>query len=355
MPAGLQLRTDCTISGRPSEIAEARLQIRVAAAGVINTIVVNAEIQVNGPILAFPNRALMGTLAIGEVVNDDPTVSNWTPAPDLVSNWTYAIVSGTLPPGLALDPTTGRIAGTAQVGGVYNTYIQATLQTQFGSFQPFTVGYAANVDVPTLGYSADPLATPVAYVSHTVFDLAPDSRRLPAQCRHFGRPLQPHIASRSLGRRCRRDQRNSGRAAELQGLPPLAGHVDVQRRQHAHTGRPVPDDGGAGDLSLPIRQPARRCQRGVRRALQLGAHDHAAQPRPFAARRHAGLHAIAWLLHTSPRSLDGPRHGRRLGNAHGTGRLSLLRPGAHHEQRRELDLSGQSLRGCSIKKPTGPG
>jgi uncharacterized protein YhjY with autotransporter beta-barrel domain len=67
--------------------------------------------------------------------------------------YTYIVLSGTLPPGLALDPSTGVLSGTPTTGGSYNFTIQAS--DQFGNTgtrtYPLNVGTSSlTVSPPTL-------------------------------------------------------------------------------------------------------------------------------------------------------------------------------------------------------------
>lgn len=170
LPEGLQLRSDCTISGRPTEATRAWVDIRVRAVGVINTIDVRAEVQVEGPRVNYTNPLSLGALPIGSPVSDDPRVWNWTAAPDLSISWIYRLSSGsTLPTGLTLDPATGRISGTTQATGIYSAEIWGTLQTQFGTFETYRTPYQLNVNVPAIGYPGNSVT---AYVSQP-FTLAP--------------------------------------------------------------------------------------------------------------------------------------------------------------------------------------
>lgn len=43
-----------------------------------------------------------------------------------VTPYTWAVVAGVLPAGLALDPTTGAITGTPSEGGVFSFTVQVT-------------------------------------------------------------------------------------------------------------------------------------------------------------------------------------------------------------------------------------
>ncbi len=169
LPAGLQLNSNCSISGRATEATRTWITVRVGADRVINTIDVGAEVQVNGPGLLYPDRLFLGALTFGTVVNDDPRLTNWTAAADLSMSWSYSLTGGNLPPGLALDPVSGRVTGTTQTAGSYTAQIQGTLQTQFGTFQTYATSYSVNVNVPTLGY---PSSSPTAWVSQP-FSLAP--------------------------------------------------------------------------------------------------------------------------------------------------------------------------------------
>jgi hypothetical protein len=169
LPAGLQLNSNCTITGRATEATRTWITVRVGADRVINTIDVGAEVLVNGPGLWYPERLFLGALPIGTLVNDDPRPTNWTAAPDLSMSWSYSLTGGSLPPGLTLDPVSGRVSGTTQTGGSYSAQIQASLQTQFGTFQTYATSYSVNVNVPTLGY---PNSASTAWLSQP-FSLAP--------------------------------------------------------------------------------------------------------------------------------------------------------------------------------------
>ncbi len=160
MPAGLQLRSDCSIVGRATQPGISVITIRVAASGVSNTLDFPKAVQVNGPTTDYQNGTLQN-VPLGTVVNDFPSVRYWTPGGDLSIAWSYRVQSGSLAPGLSLDPVTGRVSGTLQTVGVYSALIVATLQTQFGTFETSPTSYGVNVDVPVVRY--DNVGT--AYVS----------------------------------------------------------------------------------------------------------------------------------------------------------------------------------------------
>ncbi len=60
--------------------------------------------------------------------------------------YNYSVSSGTLPMGLTLDPTTGRLSGTPSTAGTYNFTITAT----DGSLCPGSHDYALVIDCRTI-------------------------------------------------------------------------------------------------------------------------------------------------------------------------------------------------------------
>lgn len=159
MPAGLQLRSDCSIAGRATQPGLNVITIRVAASGVSNTLDLPKAVQVNGPAVTYQHSMLQNT-PLGTLVNDHPSVLYWIPGADLSITWSYRLQSGSLPPGLTLDPVSGLVSGTLQTVGVHSGLIVATLQTQFGTYEASPTGYGINVDVPVIRYTGG-----TAYVS----------------------------------------------------------------------------------------------------------------------------------------------------------------------------------------------
>lgn len=174
LPAGLQLQSDCTITGRPVEATRTWLTVRVGAVNVSNTIDVIADVTVEGPRLVYPDHLYDAPLGIGSTVNDFPSTSGWTAAGDLSMSWSYSFHSGSLPDGLSFDPVTGRVSGTVQNSGNYLAFIKGTLQTQFGTYETYEGGYRASVGVPAVQYptAGAGINTAIAYISQP-FNLVP--------------------------------------------------------------------------------------------------------------------------------------------------------------------------------------
>jgi len=166
VPPGMTVGGDCVLSGRPAQAGSFNFELQVGADGASNTIDVGATAVVTGPMVMYTPRTFTTALNVGDTVNDTPTVMNWTSSSDVNMSWRYSVVSGTLPTGLALDPSTGRISGSAQSNGIFSASIQATLTTQFGVFQPTITTYTANVNVPYIGYGSSDQLT--VYISQPV-------------------------------------------------------------------------------------------------------------------------------------------------------------------------------------------
>lgn len=120
IPAGMTLNSNCSITGTPLVGGSFPIVVRLGASGVSNTLDWNGAVLVLGPSVTYtvPSSMMVGTSY------DVPTFNNfWTAGPD--DAVTYAIASGSLPDGLSIDPTTGRISGTATTEGTYTFKIAA--------------------------------------------------------------------------------------------------------------------------------------------------------------------------------------------------------------------------------------
>ncbi|MCT7317434.1 putative Ig domain-containing protein [Ralstonia sp. CHL-2022] len=120
IPAGMTLNSDCSITGTPLVGGSFPIVVRLGASGVSNTLDWNGAVLVLGPSVTYtvPSTMMVGTSY------DVPTLNNfWIAGPgDAV---TYSIASGSLPDGLSINATTGRISGTATTEGTYAFKIAA--------------------------------------------------------------------------------------------------------------------------------------------------------------------------------------------------------------------------------------
>jgi hypothetical protein len=121
LPAGMTLHRDCSISGTPLESGNFPIVVHLGASGVSNQLDWNASVLVLGPSVTY---ALPSVMTVGASYDLGPVNTIfWAPtAADVV---TYSVAEGALPPGLAVDRSTGRIAGTPTTGGTYSFKIGA--------------------------------------------------------------------------------------------------------------------------------------------------------------------------------------------------------------------------------------
>ena len=149
IPAGMTLNSDCSITGTPLVGGSFPIVVRLGTSGVSNTLDWNGAVLVLGPSVTYtvPSTMMVGTSY------DVPTLNNfWTAGPgDAV---TYSIASGSLPDGLSINATTGRISGTATTEGTYTFKIAAQL-VNGGRTATMTSQFAllATVNRPLITYS----------------------------------------------------------------------------------------------------------------------------------------------------------------------------------------------------------
>jgi hypothetical protein len=152
-PAGMTLQSDCTVVGRPTEAGNFfNFSVRVGASGVSNTVDSGVTLRVRAPTVTYAGHAnYLGDLGLGATVNDRPSISGWTVPADVTVAWAYTLMTGSLPPGLMLDASTGAVTGTASATGSFNATIRALLKTSYGNYETSSV-YSANVNVPGFSY-----------------------------------------------------------------------------------------------------------------------------------------------------------------------------------------------------------
>jgi hypothetical protein len=180
LPPGLGLAQDGTISGTAGSAGVFAFQAQLCnaagacarASATIQVIAKDALAVSYGTPKSFPaGAAIPGQL---------PTVGNATPGIALA----FALASGTLPPGLALDPATGAITGTPGAPGTFNfaitlgngtrsasttlayTIVPANgLSLAYDTPLTLTEGLALAAQLPTLGNATPGVATSYALLA----------------------------------------------------------------------------------------------------------------------------------------------------------------------------------------------
>lgn len=121
LPAGINLNASTgALSGTPTGTGTSNFTVRVTSAGSVSDVA--DSIQIN----AYPTLALnypRGT--VSQTYSGTVTANlGWTP-------YSFALTSGSLPPGLSLNSSTGALAGTPSVAGTY--FIQIRLTDSLGN------------------------------------------------------------------------------------------------------------------------------------------------------------------------------------------------------------------------------
>jgi hypothetical protein len=115
LPNGLTLNSNGTITGTPTTDGTFSFTVRANGPGGTNT--ANLSIAVVPPIPGFTDSTVNGVAIVGTPYSDQIIASNATG---------YSVFSGALPTGVSLNTTTGAIAGTPTIAGVFSFVIRAT-------------------------------------------------------------------------------------------------------------------------------------------------------------------------------------------------------------------------------------
>ncbi|WP_420474900.1 putative Ig domain-containing protein [Noviherbaspirillum sp. ST9] len=133
LPPGMQLNSDCSVTGAPTAPGTYSYSVRVGAEGAKGSIDSAGTITVNAPTLVY---AFTEAKNLGSPVDKRMSIFNWPITGSGTGRWTFSIVEGALPAGLTLDPATGNISGVINAAGTFAAKVSGTLSAPAGSYTP---------------------------------------------------------------------------------------------------------------------------------------------------------------------------------------------------------------------------
>lgn len=158
LPAGLSLATNGTLAGTPTAGGSFTFTVTATDSSPVPgpfTASRAYSISVAPAVLVLPTSMLpAGTLGAGYAAAITPASGGTAP-------YTYAVTSGTLPAGLAIDASSGAITGAPSALGDFDFSVTAT-DTSTGS-GPYTVTQTYRITVVDAAPVANPVAFAVAY------------------------------------------------------------------------------------------------------------------------------------------------------------------------------------------------
>ncbi|NYZ61326.1 putative Ig domain-containing protein [Luteimonas sp. SJ-16] len=158
LPAGLSLATNGTLAGTPTAGGSFTFTVTATDSSPVPgpfTASRAYSISVAPAVLVLPTSMLpAGTLGVGYAAAITPASGGTAP-------YTYAVTSGTLPAGLAIDASSGAITGAPSALGDFDFSVTAT-DTSTGS-GPYTVTQTYRITVVDAAPVANPVAFAVAY------------------------------------------------------------------------------------------------------------------------------------------------------------------------------------------------
>ncbi len=139
LPGGMQLDPDGRLWGTATAAGSFTFRVRVTDVfGQTGEQTLTLQV-LAPPITLAPATLADGQVGVGYSVQFNATGGN--------GNYTYALTSGVLPPGLRLDPT-GQLSGTPAASGSYDATISATDRQGFTGSQAYTLRIAAAAPQP---------------------------------------------------------------------------------------------------------------------------------------------------------------------------------------------------------------
>jgi hypothetical protein len=118
----MSVKSNCSISGTPTESGSFGVVVRVGASNVSNQIDWNVSFTVFGPSVTYLDSQ---AYLVGQAVDLRPINSFWQPTGS--ETLTYSIASGSLPAGVSIEPSSGRIYGVPSTIGTYTYTVRADI------------------------------------------------------------------------------------------------------------------------------------------------------------------------------------------------------------------------------------
>lgn len=164
LPAGLSLAADGTVSGTPTAVVSASFSVRATdsssstppASGPYSSAAQSLTLNIVAPTITISPTTLPNATA-GTAYSQAVTASGGA------SPYSYAVTAGALPAGLALNASSGTVAGTPTAVGTFNFTVTATDNGSFTGAR----AYAVTVAAPTISVVPTSLPAPVVGVAYS--------------------------------------------------------------------------------------------------------------------------------------------------------------------------------------------
>jgi hypothetical protein len=164
LPVGFILAADGTLSGTPTAVASASFSVRATdsssstppATGPYSSAAQSLTLNIVAPTITIAPATLPNATA-GTAYSQAVTASGGA------SPYSYAVTAGALPAGLALNATSGTVAGTPTAVGPFNFTVTATDNGSFTGAR----AYAVTVAAPTISVAPTSLPAPAVGVAYS--------------------------------------------------------------------------------------------------------------------------------------------------------------------------------------------
>lgn len=157
LPPGLALNSNgCQVSGTPTTVGNYSVEVTLTLSGYSGAIYAYPNFIVAGPTNDYGNVAGAFPLNVGlpQTLSPQP-LSGFTWHSQAGQSVTYSITSGSLPPGMSLNTSTGVISGQPTTFGPYQFAVGLTATNGSATYSPAPHTYSVNVENYPLqvGYS----------------------------------------------------------------------------------------------------------------------------------------------------------------------------------------------------------